>query len=32
MVTLFCMESCDFVHEEFPQEIQNLAKKQQVLV
>jgi hypothetical protein len=30
-VTLFCMESCDFVNEEFPQEIQKLAKEQQVL-
>ena len=26
------MESCDFVNEEFPAEIQKLAKKQQVLV
>jgi hypothetical protein len=26
------MESCDFVNEEFPAEIQKLAKEQQVLV
>ena len=26
------MESCDFVNEEFPAEIQKFAKKQQVLV
>jgi hypothetical protein len=30
--TLFCMESCDFVNEEFPAEIQKFAKEQQVLV
>tara|TARA_R110001592_G_scaffold333244_2_gene617012 strand:- start:2913 stop:3134 length:222 start_codon:yes stop_codon:yes gene_type:complete len=30
-VTLFCMESCDFVNEEFPAEIQKFAKEQQVL-
>jgi hypothetical protein len=29
---LFCMESCDFVNEEFPTEIQKFAKKQQALV
>jgi hypothetical protein len=32
MPTLFCMESCDFVNEEFPAEIQKFAKKQQALV
>jgi hypothetical protein len=26
-----CIKSCDFVNEEFPTEIQKLAKKQQVL-
>jgi hypothetical protein len=28
---LFCMESCDFVNEAFPEEIQKFTKKQQVL-
>jgi hypothetical protein len=31
MPTLFCMESCGFVNEEFPAEIQKFAKEQQVL-
>jgi len=26
------MESCDFVNEEFPKEIQKFAKKQQTLI
>jgi hypothetical protein len=30
--TLLCIECCGFVNEEFPTEIQKLAKKQQVLV
>jgi hypothetical protein len=29
--TYMCIKSCDFVNEEFPAEIQKLAKKQQVL-
>ena len=31
LTTLLCNESFDFVNEEFPVEIQKLAKKQQVL-
>jgi len=32
MPTSLCIESCGFVNEEFPAEIQKFAKEQQVLV
>jgi hypothetical protein len=32
MPTWLCIESCGFVNEEFPAEIQKFAKEQQVLV
>jgi hypothetical protein len=31
-ITSLCIESCGFVNEEFPTEIQKFAKEQQVLV
>jgi len=31
-LTWLCIESCGFVNEEFPAEIQKFAKEQQVLV
>jgi hypothetical protein len=31
-LTLLCIECCGFVNEEFPTEIQEFAKKQQLLV